>query len=284
VSTNVEHLRQVAGQYFAGNIQSLVTLGSISFSPKLFDKAMLKLTDADAFRQACFNATRDVEDARWDDAAYGWVIDDPAIARAFVNAEYARLNPADQMALLNWLADGAGRDRAFDFARDFWFSAAIWAQRAGEFPERAEALLQAMTPEQLGFAQEFCAKLRAALDDPAYHEAAAGLCKMPPDDTDLFQMTKFHIVFPDDDTDEDAYDEYAPDPFMALGLVRNGNILRAQLAPIVAKGNPFEIDALDKMVQVFVAQDQGLQQYSPDFARQTEAYLLRNLYDWSRHA
>jgi hypothetical protein len=284
VSTELDHLRHAAAHYFAGSISSLVTLFSISFSRQLFPKALLPIADPDALRQAAFNATRDVKDARWDEAAYGWIIDDDAITRAFVNTEAAALNPQDQAALAHWLGNGMGRERQYDFARDFWFSAMIWAQRAGEFPDRAEALLRVITPEQLGFAQEFCAAVREALDDPAYHDAAADMCKQPPDDTDLFQMTKFHLIFPDDDSEEDAYEDYAPDPFLIFGAIRDGNILRRHLAPIVAKGNLFETDALDRMVQVYVATDPGIQEYQQDYARQTEAYALRNLYHWSRDA
>jgi hypothetical protein len=284
VSTEVDHLRHVASQYFSGSISNLVTLFSISFAPKLFDTALLKIADPHALRQAAFNATRDVEDARWDEAAYGWITDHDAITRAFVNTEFAQLNPRDQASLTHWLANGTGRERPYDFPRDFWLSSMIWAQRAGEFPDRAEALLRAITPEQLGFVQEFCAKVREAQDEPAYHDAAAKMCNQAPDDTDLFQMTKFHIVFPDDDADEDVYDEYAPDPFLIFGAIRDGNILRKHLAPIVSKGNLFETDALDRMVQVYVAQDEGLQQYQQQYAHQTESFALRNLYDWSRDA
>jgi hypothetical protein len=284
VSTNTDHLRYVASQYFSGKVASIVALFSISFSKDLYDKALLRITDPGALRQAAFNATQNVADARWDDAAYGWVTDYVSIARNFVNTEFAQLPPQDQVSFTHWLANGFGREQDYDFARNFWHAALIWAKRAGEFPERAAALLHVITPEQLGFAMEFSAKTLEAFQDPAYHDAAADMCKQPPDDTDLFQMTKFHIIFPDDDSDEDAYDGTAPDPFMALGLIRDGNILRRQLAPIVAKGNLFETDALDRMVQVYVAQDAGLQQYSPDHARQTDAYALRNLFDWSRNA
>ena len=284
MSINVDHLRYVAEQYFTGKVSSLVMLFSISFARGLFDKALLRVSDPDALRQAALEATRDVADARWDNAVHGWVTDHQAIAARFVTIGFARLNPADQVAITRWLAHGSGRDHDVGFARDFWFSAMIWCSRAGEFPDRAAALMHVITPEQFGFAQEFCVTVRAALDDPAYHDAAADMCRQPPDDTDLFQMTKFHMVFPDDDSDEDTYDGDAPDPFMAFGEVRKGNILQAALAPIMARGNIFQTDALDRMVQVFVAQDAGLQQYSQDQARQIEAYALRNLYDWSRDA
>lgn len=284
MSTNEDHLRHVASQYSAGMVSGLVILFSISFARGLFDKALFKVTDPGTLRAAAFNATRDVTDTRWDDAAYGWVTDHAAVAARFVNTEFAQLPPADQVSLTHWLANGFGRERHYDFARSFWMSAMIWAKRAGEFPERAEALLGVITPDQLGFAQDFSTKVLEALGDPAYHDAAADMCHQPPDDADLFQMTKFHIVFPDDDSEEDAYDGTAPDPFMALSAVRQGNILRQHLAPIVAKGNLFETDALDRMVQVYVAQDAGLQQYSAEYVRETQAYALRNLYDWPRDA
>jgi uncharacterized protein (DUF924 family) len=284
VSIHTDHLRHVVGQYFTGSVSSLIVLFSISFSRNLFAGSLLSIKDPDALRQAAFNATRDVADARWDNGAYGWVTDHIAITRAFVNVEFAGINAVDQVTLTHWLANGAGKERPFAFARDFWFSAMIWCSRAGEFPERAEALLREMTPEQFGFAQEFCGKVQESLDDPAYHDAAADMCKQPPDDADLFQMTKFHIVFPDDDSEEESYDGNAPDPFMALSAVRKGNILHKHLAPIMSKGNPFETDALDRMVQVYVAQDAGIQQYAQDQARQTEAFALKNLYDWPRDA
>ncbi len=284
MSTLNTDFRQVAGRYFASTLSDLVTLFSISFSQTLFKGALLDVQDADALRKACLLATEGVPDAVWDDSAWGWVTDYQTMTRRFVTDTFGHLPAQDQAAFMQWLDNGLGRESPFEFPRKFWIDAMIWASRAGEFPERADALLQVITPEQLGFARQICTDVLQARADPAFHDAAAAMCKQPPDATDLFQMTKFHIIFPDDDADADAYEDYAPDPFLTLGAIRNGNILRRHLAPIVAKGNPFEWDALDRMVQTYVATDPGVQDYQQDDARQTEAYALCNLYRWPRDA
>jgi hypothetical protein len=280
VSANIPRLRQMVAQYHAWRISSIVILFSFSYAHQLFDGLLLQIKDKAALRMACLNATQDTPDAYWDDNVHSWITDNAAITRNFVETQFADLPAEDQDAFCRWLEDGHGRELQYDFARDSWFRAMIWADRSHEFPDRMEALMQHMSAEQFSFMQAFCKAYRDAANDTAYFDTCAAMCKMQGDEMDLFQLTKFHVIFPDDDQEEDEVNFFERDPFQTADMVRDGNLLRRALTPIVRKGNPWEIDALDQMVLAYVAvTDHPIQ--SRSLAANTDALRVMHLYDWS---
>ncbi|MGL5010413.1 MAG: hypothetical protein ACRC6I_11060 [Paracoccaceae bacterium] len=283
MSANIMRMRRMAEEYMAGRISSLVILFSFSYAADLLDGFLLRIKDKAALRLACLKATEDTPDAYWDENAYWWITDDAAITRNFIEEQFATLSAEDQDSFCRWLENGHGRELRYDLARSFWFSAMIWAGRSHEFPDRMEAMTARMSPEQIGFALDFCKAYDKAALDMVLLDACAEVCKLPGDDMDLFQMTKFHVVWPDDDAEEDEVNFFERDPFQNAHSVRDGNVLRRQLAPIIAKGNPWEIDALDQMVRSYVETESHSRELAVNVG-QTEAYAAANLYHWSRDA
>lgn len=269
-----ERFLRLSAAYRPHLAADLVVLFALSLPYRLSPHLGLRLDAPQQFRAACHAATRAVGDARFGANVRGWLYDHDGVVQAFARQALPSVAPADAARFCAWLEDGYCQHLDPFFARIAWHKALRWILLKPD-------AVRVLEPKTYDRARAFAQGLQEALDDPAHAAAADRVQTEPGDELDALLQTKFHLVFLDDDM-EDEEDPMVHSPLVWVEDIREGNLLRRHLAPL--RGDGAAVAALEALLRAFLDRGPAGPRLAALAAERFEALRVAALFDWSRDA
>lgn len=273
-STVIDRFLRLTAAYRPHLTADLIVMFAMSIPYRLKPHLGLRLDAPEAFRAACHEATQAVGDAQFDSNARVWLYDQDGVLRAFSRDGLPKLPPQDARRFCDWLADGYCLHLDPFFARIAWRDALLWILLKPD-------AVRAIPPGEHEIAHNFARTFHAAWKDSAYGDAVDSIYSEPGDDLDAFLQTKFHMFFSDDDL-EDEDDPMEHSPLDWINDIREGNLLRRQLAP--SRDDDRTVAALETMLRAYLEHGKAGPRLTALGETRFDEFRVNALFDWDRNA
>lgn len=218
-------------RYAAREIGSLVLPMSLDSFQQLLPLAFLKLDNPKALQAACFEATRNVPEAYYDEDAMGWHQWLSEIGQNFINQTLNIVSENDRRKVLCWLANGnPGGHHTFPHRR-------LWIRAMTAFAKYENLSLE-LSGQEINNIYDFATRnlIEQSLDE--YKEVKSNISLSPMTLFDLLQQTKFRIyIIPE---------ALISQVFIPFNRMREAHILNKQTELYIKNGG--DISALEKAV------------------------------------
>lgn len=248
-------------RYKTNYLGPMILMLSLEGFQKILPHVFLNLDDPQAFQQACFNATKDVPAAYYDEDAIGWHQWWHEIGDNFSKHILYEIDQPDRNRVLHWLENG-NPCQTHGFAhRKFWGAACTWGYKSGE-------VAQYFTGNEINIIHDFSEAVFKEKISEDYSDIKEEIASDPESYFDTWQKTKFHIyIIPE---------VLISNAFIPLNWMRTAHILKKHTDAYIARdGDP---DILERMV-IKYAELNETSPWTQKYVDDKAAFKIKNL--WS---